>query len=99
MRNVSQYFWEPVNKRSNKMAYVGSLRVNQSDMASRFIVGRIELPIRRNCSVANAKLTVLNYNTTTCKFSEDGGTISINAEALPTNVSVKYSKKIIMHGA
>jgi hypothetical protein len=56
------------------MAYVGSLRVNQSDMASRFVVGRIELNITRNCTVANAKLTVLNYNTTMRKFSEDGVT-------------------------
>jgi hypothetical protein len=72
---VSQYFWEPVNKRSNKMAYVGSLRVNQSDMASRFVVGLIQLAITRNCTVANANLTVLNYNTTICKFSEDGVTI------------------------
>jgi hypothetical protein len=78
---------------------VGSQRVNHSDLASRFMVGLIEIPITDNCMVANANLSVLNYNTTTCKFSEDGISMSINADALPRNVSVKCSLMIIMHGA
>ena len=69
-------------KSSNKTAYVGSLSVNHSDTTSRFIVGQIDLSITDNCSVANATHTVLNYNTTACKFSEDGVSMSVNADAL-----------------
>jgi hypothetical protein len=90
-----------VKQKSNKTAYVGSLRVNRSDVASRFIVGRIDFPITDICSVVNPNISILNYNTTTinCKFSEDGVTVSINADVLQTNVSVKCSRKIIMYGA
>jgi len=64
MQNETQFFWKPVpHKSSNKTAYVGSMRVNHSDMASRFIVGRIDLPLTDSCSVARADPTVLNYNT------------------------------------
>ena len=102
-QNETQFFWKPVfHKSTNKTAYVGSLRVNHSDMASRFIVGRIDLPLTDRCSVDNANRTVLNYNTTitnTSKFSEDGVIMSINADALPTDVSIKCGRKIIMHGA
>ena len=77
--------------KSNKTAYVGSLRVNHSDMASRFIVGQIELPIANSCMVANPNISVLNYSTATCKFSEDGVSMLINADVLLINVSVKCS--------
>jgi len=49
-------------------------------MASRFIVGQIDLSLTENCSVTKAIPAVRNY--TTCKFSEDGVTISIHADAL-----------------
>jgi hypothetical protein len=69
-------------------------------MASRFIVGRIELPLTDSCMVENPNTSVLNYNTNTCKFSEDGVSMSINADVLVTNVSVKYTRMmIIMHDA
>jgi len=82
MQNPPQLYWEPVNHKPKRTAYVGSLRVNQSDMASRFIVGLIALPITDNCSVANANFTVLNYTTITRKFSEDVVSVSVNADAL-----------------
>jgi hypothetical protein len=82
-QNPPQFYRETVKQNSNKTAYVGSLRVNHTDIASRFIVGLIELPITNNCSVANASFTVLNYSTpTTCKFSEDVVSMSVNAVAL-----------------
>lgn len=80
-QNESQFFWEPVSRKATKkVAFVGSLRVNHSDMASRFIVGQIDLSLTENCSVTKAIPAVRNY--TTCKFSEDGVTISIHADAL-----------------
>jgi hypothetical protein len=52
-------------------------------MASRFIVGQIELTITNSCSIAIANHTVLNYTTTTNrKFSGDGLSMSINVDAL-----------------
>lgn len=59
-------FWEPVNKPSfNKTAYVGSLRVNHSDMAGRFIVGLMELPITNGCRVVNASFKFQDYTNST----------------------------------
>jgi hypothetical protein len=68
-------------------------------MADRFLVGRIKLPLD-GCRVVNATFEVLNYNTITpSKFNEVGVTMSFNADMLPTNVSLKYSRMIFMHGA
>lgn len=98
MQDVSLFFHESVNKTSNKTAYVASLRVNHSDVAGRFIVGLIELPITDSCRVSNANFSVKNYSTNTSKFSEDGVTVSMNADALTANMSVKCSRMIIMQG-
>jgi hypothetical protein len=99
-QNAPQFFWEAVNKTSSKKTgYVGSLRANRSDVAGRFIVGQMDLPIANNCTVANANFTVLYYNTTTTrKFRECGIVILINTNVLLTNVSVKCSRMKIMHG-
>ena len=75
------------------MAYVGGLRVNRSDMASRFMVGLIELPITNNCTVANASFKVLNYNTTTCKFIADGVSMSVN----PYPTAFPYGNGMVLH--
>ena len=77
---------------------MASLRVNHSDVAGRFIVGLIELPIANSCRVANANFTVQDYRTNTSKFSESGVTVSVNADALTANISVKCSRMIIMQG-
>jgi hypothetical protein len=71
-QNVSQYFWEPVDKKSaNKTAYVGSLRVNHSSSATgRFIVGQMRLPIANSCIVANASFSVFDYANSTGMFHE-----------------------------
>jgi hypothetical protein len=67
-------------------------------MAGRFIVGLMELPITNSCRVVNASFKFQDYTNSTCKFSEHGLTIFINADALLTNVSVKCSRMISMHG-
>lgn len=66
-QNNSQYlFWEPVNKKANKTAYVGSLRVNHSSsVAGRFIVGQMQLPLTNSCMVVNASFTVFDYANST----------------------------------
>jgi hypothetical protein len=67
-------------------------------VADRFLVGLIQLPIN-GCMFTTPNFTVLNYTNNISKFSEDGVTVSINADALPTNVSVKCDRIILVHGA
>jgi hypothetical protein len=59
-----------VTQKSNKTAYVGSLKVDHNNKASRFIVGKIELALD-SCVVVNGTPAVLPY-ATNGKFSEDG---------------------------
>jgi hypothetical protein len=63
-------FWETVVKKSNKTAFVGSLRVNHSSSEGRFIVGHMQLPIGNSCIVANPSFTVSDYTNSTGTFYE-----------------------------